>query len=207
MSADPAPEPRAPDARPPGVGLVPHRLPVLGATATARTELAAFHRALLTVGLGHYNLVRLSSVIPPHTEVGAGPRGQGPALEVGAGRTGQGLALPARWRGPRPEDLVDGYHGDRLYCVYADHRTDVPGEEIWAGVGWTQRVNGQGGYFVEHHGSTADAVSADIQTSLADMISDEVAEFEPAQWVLKGVVCESTPVCAIVVVPYAVVGW
>lgn len=194
MSAVRAAGARAAEERPPGVGLVPNRLPVLGATATARTGLAAFHRALVAVGLGHYNLVRLSSVIPPHTD-------------VGVGRLGQGPALPARWRGSRPEDLVDGFHGDRVYCVFAEHGTDVPGEEVWAGVGWAQRVDGQGGYFVEHHGSTADAVCADIRTSLADMTEDEVGEFAPPQWVLKGVVCEDAPVCAIVVVPYVVVGW
>lgn len=207
MSAAPATEPHAADDRRPGVGLVPHRLPVLGATATGRTCLAAFHRALVSVGLGHYNLVRLSSVIPPHTDVGVGRRGPGPAQEVGAGRTGRGLALPARWRGDRPEDLVDGLHGDRVYCVYAENATDVPGQEVWAGVGWTQRADGQGGYFVEHHGPTAEAVRTEIGATLADMTADEVVEFGPPQWLLQGVVCEEAPVCALVVVPYAVVGW
>jgi len=194
VSAAPAPEPQIAAERPPGAGLVPHRLSVLGATASARTTLAAFHRALVAIGLGHYNLVRLSSVIPPHTE-------------VGAGRSGQGPALPARWRGRRPEELVDGHHGDRVYCVYAEATTDVPGEEVWAGVGWAQRVDGQGGYFVEHHGSTAAAVRDEIRTSLAEMSDDEVAELGPPQWELRGVVCEDDPVCALVVVPYAVVGW
>ncbi|GAB2585476.1 pyruvoyl-dependent arginine decarboxylase [Microlunatus antarcticus] len=194
MSAELVDGPRTPAARPPGAGLVPHRLPVLGATATARTGLAAFHRALTAVGLGHYNLVRLSSVIPPGTA-------------VGVGRVDQGPALPARWRDARPDDVVDGHHGDRVYCVYAEHGTDVPGEQVWAGVGWAQRVDGQGGFFVEHHGPTPEAVTTDIRTSLEDMTTDEVAEFAPPEWVLEGVVCEGDPVCALVVVPYAVVGW
>lgn len=194
MSAATTDRTRDPAERPPGAGLVPLRLPVLGATATARTPLAAFHRALVAVGLGHYNLVRLSSVIPPGTA-------------VGAGRLDQGPALPARWRGPRPDDLVDGHHGDRVYCVYAEHGTDVPGQEVWAGVGWAQRLDGQGGYFVEHHGPTADAVTTEIRTSLEDMTADDVAEFGPSEWLLEGVVCRDTPVCALVVVPYAVVGW
>ena len=202
-----AAEPQGAAERLPGAGLVPHRIPVLGATASARTALAAFHRALVAVGLGHYNLVRLSSVIPPHTEVGVGRTGRGPAVEVGPSRTGQGLTLPARWRGERPEELVDGHHGDRVYCVYAEHTTNVPGEEVWAGVGWAQRVDGQGGYFVEHHGATAEAVRDEIRTSLAEMSDDEVAELGPPQWELRGVVCEDVPVCALVVVPYAVVGW
>jgi arginine decarboxylase len=193
VSAAPA-EPRPPQGRPPGAGLVPLRLPVLGATASARTGLAAFHRALVAVGLGRYNLVRLSSVIPPGTD-------------VGVGRSNQGPALPSRWHGPRPDDFVDGFHGDRVYCVYAEHGTDVPGEQVWAGVGWAQRVDGQGGYFVEHHGASADAVRDDITTSLADMTADEVAEFGSPEWVLEGALCEDAPVCALVVVPYAVVGW
>jgi arginine decarboxylase len=194
VSALPTAAPRTPAERPAGAGLVPLRLPVLGATATARTGLAAFHRALVAVGLGHYNLVRLSSVIPPGTEVGLGRLYQGPALS-------------ARWPGSRPDEFVDGFHGDRVYCVYAEHGTDVPGDEVWAGVGWAQRVDGQGGYFVEHHGPSADAVRADICASLAEMTSDEVAEFAPPQWALEGVRCEDAPVCALVIVPYAAVGW
>jgi arginine decarboxylase len=194
MSAVPAAERRAPGERPPGAGLVPLRLPVLGATAQARTGLAAFHRALVAVGLGHYNLVRLSSVIPPGTA-------------VGAGRPEREQALPVRWLGPRPDHFVDGVVGDRLYCVYAEHGTDLPGDEVWAGVGWARRVDGQGGYFVEHHGATADAVRSDIEASLADMTADEVAEFGPPEWVVEGVRCEDLPVCALVVVPYAAVAW
>lgn len=194
MSAATSDGPTEPQERPVGAGLVPLRLPVLGATATARTGLAAFHRALTAVGLGHYNLVRLSSVIPPGTA-------------VGLGRPDAGPALPARWRGPRPEDFVDGHHGDRVYCVYAEHGTDVPGEEVWAGVGWAQRVDGGGGYFVEHHGATAEDVEAQIRTSLEDMTTDETAEFAPPEWALEGVVCAGAPVCALVVVPYAAVGW
>jgi arginine decarboxylase len=197
VSAASAPEPQEPQEpgdRPPGVGLVPLRIPVLGASATAATELAAFHRALVAVGLGHYNLVRLSSVIPA-------------ATDVGPGRLVAGPVLPPRWRGARPEDFVDGRRGDRLYCVYAEARTEVPGEEVWAGVGWAQRADGQGGYFVEHHGTSADGVRGAIEASLGDMVADEAVEFGPVECVLEGVVCSSAPVCALVVVPYVAVGW
>lgn len=189
-----APDERPPDERPPGAGLVPVRLPVLGTTAAAATELAAFHRALVGLGLGQYNLVRLSSVIPP-------------ATEVGVGRPNHGRALPARWRGARPADFVDGRRGDRLYCVYAEGRSDVPGHPVWAGVGWAQRTDGQGGYFVEHDGSSADAVRSAIEASLGEMVADEAAPFEPVQCVIEGAVCASVPVCALVVVPYVAIGW
>jgi arginine decarboxylase len=42
---------------------------VAAATATARTELAAFDRALVTVGAENRNLIRLSSVIPPASTI------------------------------------------------------------------------------------------------------------------------------------------
>lgn len=193
MTAAWASEPQQPDDRLPGAGLVPVRLPVLGAAATGPTGLAAFHRALVAVGLGHYNLVRLSSVIPPGTG-------------VGAGRPERGTARSRR-DGRRPRDFVHGRPGDRLYCVFAERRTDVPGQEVWAGVGWAQRADGQGGYFVEHDGTSAESVRLSIESSLADMVSVEGVQFEPVQWVLEGAVCESSPVCALVLVPYVAVGW
>ncbi len=188
-----ASEPQQADDRPPRAGQVPVRLPVLGATATGPTGLAAFHRALVAVGLGHYNLVRLSSVTPPATLVGAGRPEPEPDR--------------ARWEGRRPRSFVHGRRGDRLYCVYAERRTEVVGVEVWAGVGWAQRVDGQGGYFVEHDGTSAESVRLGIESSLADMAAVERAPFEPLQWVLEGAVCESSPVCALVVVPYVAEGW
>ena len=176
VSASPAERPRAPAERPPGAGLVPHRLPVLGATATARTGLAAFHRALVAVGLGHYNLVRLSSVIPPGH--GRRRRPSGP---------GSGAAGPvAGTRGPTT--LVDGHHGDRVYCVYAEHGTDVAGR---GGVGRRRlgAARRRPGRLLRRapRGHAPRPSATDIRTSLADMTDDEVAEFAPPQWVLEGV--------------------
>ena len=185
---------RRPAGRAPGAGVPPVRLPVLSATGAARTGLAAFHRALVHVDLGRYNLVRLSSVIPAATEVGAGRPARGPVLHP-------------RWQGGRPYDFVDGDRGDRLYCVFAEHRTETPGEEAWAGVGWVLRRDGQGGYFVEHDGSSPEAVRSAIRATLGDMVAEEGVDFEPPQWVLEGAVCEDDPVCALVIVPYAAVSW
>ena len=53
------------------------QIPVLTATGTGATTLAAFHDALVQLDLGHYNLVRLSSVVPPATSVDA--TGKAPA--------------------------------------------------------------------------------------------------------------------------------
>ncbi len=94
------------------------------AVGTGPTELAAFDDALLKVGAANFNLVRLSSVIPPASQV---------AERIGA------IGSPG------------GTWGDRLYVVYAEQRAGRPGEQAWAGVGWVQDESGRG-LFVEHEG-------------------------------------------------------
>lgn len=76
------------------------------AVGTGRTLLSAFDHALLQAGVGNFNLIPLSSVIPP-----------------GAAVVGDG-------------EPVRGGHGDRLYCVEAVAYADHPGEVVSAGLGW-----------------------------------------------------------------------
>jgi arginine decarboxylase len=45
------------------------KLTVAAAIGQGRTELSAFDSALVAVGAANFNLVRLSSVIPPHSTV------------------------------------------------------------------------------------------------------------------------------------------
>ncbi len=141
--------------------------------------MAAFHRALMLLGIGENNLVRLSSVIPPGWHVD--PSGATPAPTGG-------------W-------------GDRLYCVYAEQRTCTPGEEAWAGIGWIQRVDGQGGLFVEHEGGSEAFVRDAITKSLTDMAGRYDVEFEAPECVVSGVHCTGEPVCALVVAPYQSAPW
>src|SRR5690606_8611394 len=61
------------------------RIGVVGATGTGPTSLAAFDDALRAVGVANFNLIRLSSVIPPGSRVTAGSRGA-------ARREGEGSA-------------------------------------------------------------------------------------------------------------------
>ena len=154
------------------------RLPVVAATASGTTSLSAFHRALMAAGAGHFNLVRLSSVIPPGVET----------VRADAG------AVVGEW-------------GDRLYCVYADQRASTPGEEAWAGVGWVSRVDEGGGFFVEHEGSSEQEVEDLLRSSLEDMVSEEPHAFSAPQWVTAGIRCESDPVAALVIVPYVTALW
>ena len=131
-------------------------LPILKATGTGGTALAAFHSALVGVNLGHYNLVRLSSVLPPGTFVDA---------------TGTAPSPVGTW-------------GDRLYCVYAEQRTTTPGEEAWAGIGWVQRLSGDGGgLMVEHEGGSEAFVTDSILTSLRDMVQGSEEQFSAPDFV------------------------
>jgi arginine decarboxylase len=152
------------------------QIPVVRGIGIGGTSLAAFHAALVSVDLGHYNLVRLSSVVPPGTTVDA---------------TG---------KAPTPE-------GDRLYCVYAEQRATAVGEQAWAGIGWVQRLDGQGGLFVEHEGPREKMVTDAIRTSLRDLVAGREDEFTPGDWVVNGAVCTGEPVCSLVIAPYETASW
>lgn len=154
-------------------------IPVVAGTGSGSTALAAFDASLRDAGVANYNLVRLSSVIPPRT-----------AVDV----TGD-APLPA------------GGWGDRLYCVYAEQRASVPGEQAWAGIGWVQRLDGEGGLFVEHEGDSEEFVAGAIEASLADLVAGRPEQFGAPQKVLTGVSCTDAPVCALVLAAYETAGW
>lgn len=159
--------------------VVNDQIPVMAAASSGGTPLAAFHAALATVGLDHYNLIRLSSVVPPGTSVD---------------RTGKAPAPSGGW-------------GDKLYCVYAERRATVAGEQAWAGVGWVLRLDGQGGLFVEHGGYSEEAVARAVRASLDDMVAHSRYEFATPQWVLHGAICAGPPVCSLVIAPYETAPW
>jgi arginine decarboxylase len=130
--------------------------------------------------VANYNLIRLSSVIPPGwTPVPAGTRPVHPG----------------------------GQWGDRLYVVMADQRARRPGQEAWAGIGWVRDRRSGRGLFVEHEGEDEGQVRADIAASLAALCAGRRESFGPARSVVKGTVCEGQPVCALVVAVYAVSPW
>jgi arginine decarboxylase len=155
------------------------QLPVVCATGTGNTTLSAFHNALVAMDLGHYNLVRLSSVLPPNTSVDA---------------TGKAPVPVGQW-------------GDKLYCVYAEQSATEVGEQAWAGVGWVERLDGGGGLFVEHEGTSEQFVVNAIRTSLADLVEGREDYFTHPDWVLNGAVCTDKPVSSMVLVAYETTPW
>lgn len=90
------------------------RVHISSGLGTGPTELAAFNAALLSAGIGTFNLLPLTSVIPANTEVVRGH-----------------VAEEGQW-------------GDRLYVVIAERRESRPGFEAWAGLGWVQDADGRG---------------------------------------------------------------
>jgi arginine decarboxylase len=163
----------------PNTSAVRDQIPVVASAGTGTTALAAFHAALVAVDLGHYNLVRLSSVIPPGT---------------GVDRDGKAPVPVGAW-------------GDRLYCVYAEARATTVGERAWAGVGWVQRLDGGGGLFVEHEGDGEEAVAGAIRASLRDLVAGQEHLFSAPDWVLGGAVCTGEPVCSLVIAPFETEAW
>lgn len=107
---------------------------------TGPTTMAAFDSALNEVGIANYNLIRLSSVVPPASNI-AVHNGKIP------------FAMPGKW-------------GDRLYVVMAEMRTDKHNVDAWAGVGWVQDKKSGRGMFTEHEGESEDFVRREITQSL-----------------------------------------
>ena len=150
-------------------------------TGTGPNQLAAFDSALRATGIENFNLIRLSSVIPPRTDV----------------RPLDGPVSP-----------IPGDWGDRLYVVMAEMRVTEPGDEAWAGIGWVQDAETGKGLFVEHEGHAEEEVRGDILDSLDALVAGRPGHtFGPPRFVLHGAVCDGTPTCALAVAVYETAGW
>lgn len=162
---------------PPAAGLT---IRISSGVGTGRTRLSAFDAALCAAGVGDFNLVRLSSVIPPAAEV----------VELGHGQR------------------VSGEHGDRLYCVYAEAYASTPVTQAWAGLAWSRRDDGSGaGLFVEHEGASEATVAHDLRVSLGDMSERRGGRFVEVGRVTTSAECVDHPVCALVIASYHHASW
>jgi arginine decarboxylase len=149
-------------------------------TGTGPNTLAAFDGALRATGIANFNLLRLSSVIPPQTEI----------------RPMHGPVSP-----------INGEWGDRLYVVMAEQRVTEPGVEAWAGIGWVQDDETGKGLFVEHEGHAEADVRGDILDSLGALVDGRPGTFGEPQFVLHGAVSDGTPTCALAVAVYEAESW
>lgn len=110
-----------------------------------KTKLSAFDAALKSAGVQNYNLIYLSSIIPPKAKV----------------------VKKSKYSAPK------GEYGHRLYVVRAEIRSDRTGRYIAAGLGWYQNGDGSG-VFVEHEeeGETKEAVRMNLERQIIDSLRD-----------------------------------
>lgn len=146
----------------------------------APTKLAAFDAALREAGVANYNLLRLSSIVPPDSDI-----------KVAKG----------------PIDIQPGKWGDKLYVVMADMRVDTPNVEAWAGLGWVQDKETGRGLFVEHKGANEETVKRDIEDSLKAMMTLRHVNFGQIHMKVTGITCVHEPVCALAIAVYQADDW
>ena len=155
---------------------------VVPGIGTGPTKMSAFDAALYHAGVPNYNLIRLSSIIPPGTKII--PRDK-PIAEK---------ALPGGW-------------GDRLYVVMAEKRVDTPNVEAWAGIGWVQDEKSGKGLFVEHEGESEQSVRRDITQSLEALMATRNVNFGKIHMTVVGRACTHHPVCALVLAVFQASDW
>lgn len=155
------------------------RIQVTDGVGIGPTELSAFDQALVKAGVANYNLIYLSSVLPPASQVDI---------------TSEPKPLTGDW-------------GDRLYVVMAQQRASQPGAEAWAGIGWIQDPITNKGLLVEHEGPSEAQVRGDISSSLQALADNRGMTFGPPQMHVSGVKCEDKPVCALVVAVFESNAW
>ena len=109
-------------------------------TGEGPTELAAFDAALMDAGVANYNLLCLSSVIPP------------------------GARIVRSRRKVLPQD-----YGRRLYVVMSQMRQSTPGGEAHAGIGWVQQGEDGPGLFVELHDHDRERLESHLHLTLNAM--------------------------------------
>ncbi len=120
------------------------KITVTSGSGEGETPLAAFDNALKDAGVYNYNLIKLSSVIPPNSEL---------VLE--------------KFRADKKE------FGDRLYVVCAEERTDLIGRSIAAGIGWYQWEDGRG-VFAEQHDIVDSLDNKEAEVNVASKLEKTV---------------------------------
>jgi arginine decarboxylase len=153
-------------------------IPVTSAVGRGPTELSAFDAALVRAGVADRNLIYLSSVLPPASRV-------------------------------RPVDRIvgtPGGWGDRLYCVMAQERTSVRGEQAWAGIGWGQDASGRG-LLVEHHAPDEPTLRHLVTNSLDALCRNRGIDLPTRGIAVAGAECVDGPVCALVVAVFEAAAW
>ena len=104
--------------------LVPKQMFFTKGDGKHRENLQSFEEALRDAGIAAYNLVRVSSIFPPHCKIVS-----------------------------REKGIEQLSPGQILFCVLAESRTNEPNRLACAGIGLARPADkGEHGYIAEHHG-------------------------------------------------------
>lgn len=144
---------------------------------TGKTELSAFDAALWDAGIGDYNLITLSSIIPPNSKI------EVKKLQ----RNNQDI-------------------GNRLYVVLSKCFAMSKGEKAYAGLGWIAKDDGSG-IFMEECGKSEKEVEQRIKDSLESAIIYRRGNFSSIDFCIEKIKCKDEPACAIVAAVYKSEGW
>ena len=134
------------------------------------TALAAFDAALYAAGIANYNLIQLSSILPPRSAI---------------------------VRADRYDNAANDTFGNRLYLVLSRQQEDRHGVEAWAGIGWALDEADGSGLLVEHHGTSQGEVERLLHASLGAMTAYRPGRYGAVESLVCGIRCEEVPVCAL----------
>lgn len=150
-----------------------------------KTLLSSFDSALFNAGISNYNLIVLSSIIPPGTVV-----------------------IQKKYQTPNTE------YGHRLYVVMSSNRSREVGLFVGSALGWVQTEDGRG-VFVEHSftENSKEAVrvqlTEEVKKSLSDLCSQRGYPFVQKKMKIKFSITKVTdnPTCVLVAAVYKAESW
>ncbi len=157
-----------------GEQLIPRTMFFTTGVGMHREKLSSFEEALRSAGIARYNLVRVSSIFPPHCEIAS--REEGAALL-------------------RPGQVV--------FCVLSEAATNEPSRRVGASVGLAMPADrSRYGYISEHHafGQGEKAMGDYAEDLAASMLAttlgvpfdaDEAWDARREQWRLSGHIVNS----------------
>lgn len=158
---------------------------ICAGSGEAEMEMNAFDKALLNAGIGNYNLIYLSSVIPANAEI-------------------------SEEKFPRKKSD----HGNKLFVVIAKAFQKKKEKKAVAGIGWmTKKDNSGEGIFAEYTGESRKEVEERIKKTLEEMHFVRKEEFgheyEEMHFKIKETECtgKGKTACAIVAAVYKSEEW
>lgn len=162
------------------------QISIVSSVGEGSTLLSAFDSALCNAGVSNYNLLTLSSIIPPGSSVKRVKKYQTSVSEF----------------------------GHKLYVVRAEMRSYEAKKYLAAGIGW-YLLEGGNGLFVEHEliSDSKVAARADLEflitSSLKDLCHFRNLPFDPEKVQIQKSIAQvkDKPTCVLVIAVYQSEGW